>query len=453
MKIRNRLTLISSLVLGITFTLAIPFLYLIFTNSTDKIIYNKLENTCWIAGIFYLEEDELSKPEHEKVEAQFLNVITDAEVRIYDSMNLIAFGTKIPDLNIDADILDKVREQKKYHFKRGLDYYFGIFYPDNQGDFVVIIKETNQLVAGQRENLLLILLSAFLVGLLLIIVLSRTLANIAYKPLSDVIKQVNQIQPHSLHDRLKPTGTNDEIQALVDTFNKLLSRLSDAFGFQRNFINYVSHEFKTPLAAIAGNLEILTSKSRDEKEYKITAEEIIQDVYRLEKILNTLQTLSGIQKNNSEKAIIRLDELLWSAMDKITLSHPYVKFNVKMGISPDKEKLMNIIANEVQLEMAVYNLLENAVKYGNLKPINIELIETDNKPVLIITDYGIGIDTADLSCITQPFFRGQNTSETEGKGLGLSVSAQLLEINNIKLSISSTIGEGTAVILRFMDLA
>lgn len=260
MKIRNRLTIISSATFGFVFIIASVLIYSSFYSSSEKVIFNELQKTCLLSAIYYLEKDELPHYEHSAIKEQFEEGIQNYIVRIYNERNTVAYGNKEADRNINHKNLDYIRKHRKLSFKSNNHFYYGLFYNDNQGDFVVFIKTNNEVFKSQTNRLLVIMIVVLFLGLLLIFLLSRFLSQIAYRPITKIINQVNSLEMNSLNNPILSSNTNDEIQDLITTYNNLLSKLSDTFAIQKNFINYVSHEFKTPLAAISGNLEVFAQK-------------------------------------------------------------------------------------------------------------------------------------------------------------------------------------------------
>lgn len=450
MKIRNRLTLISSLTFGVVFTLASAIVYLVFYSSAEKVIYQQLERYGYLTANFFLEEDEMSRAEHQQVRGQFRNDLKGAGVQVYDLSGKIRYGDEAEDLNIDQALLEQIREQQQLNFKVDNYYYNGIFYPDNQGDFIVIVKEINETFISQAQKLLMIFFIVMLVGILVIIAFSRLLSTIAYRPFTDVIHQVNAIEAASLDKPIASTGTRDELEELIDTFNSLLQRLSQAFQIQKNFINYVSHEFKTPLAAISGSLEVFEQKKRSPEEYSKVVSEVLENVYYIEEVLNSLIILSGVQKRQGIQQQFRIDELLFEILEKLISHYPIISPNVQMQLSPEHEYLMNIQGNAYLIQMALLNLLENAFKYSEGKEaVEIHLLEQQGRLTLLIEDHGRGISPEDLKNIMQPFFRGSNVSGIPGSGIGLSLAVLIFKQFDIEIDIHSELDQGTSVSLRF----
>jgi len=450
MKIRNRLTLISSATFGFVFIIASALIYFSFYNSSEKVVFKELQKTCLLSGIYYLEKDELPNYEHSAIKEQFEENIQNDIVRVYDEYNRIAFGNKQADRNINAKNLEFIRKNKKMSFKSNNHFYYGIFYNDNQGDFVVFVKTTSEVFNSQTNRLLVIMIVVLFVGLLLIFLLSRLLSNIAYRPITEVIKQVNSMELNSLDNPISSSNTNDEVQDLITTFNNLLSRLSDTFSIQKNFINYVSHEFKTPLASISGNLEVFAQKERTPEEYQKVTSEALENVYHIEEILNYLMMLSGLKTIHSENETFRIDETVWNINDQIF--EVYDNQEIRIDLEVADEKLLSVKGSEMQIQLALYNLIENAVKYSNRNPIKISLSEANNQLQITIQDYGKGIQKDDLDLVQQTFYRGKNVGDIKGSGIGLSLATIIFKQNKIQFSITSEENTGTRITLLFPKL-
>lgn len=450
MKIRNRLTLISSATFGFVFIIASVLIYISFYNSSEKVVFKELQKTCLLSAIYYLEKDELPNYEHSAIKDQFEENIQNDIVRVYDEYNRIAFGNKEKDRNINARNLEFIRKNKRLSFKSNNHFYYGILYNDNQGDFVVFVKTTSEVFNSQTNRLLVIMIIVLFGGLLLILLFSRFLSNIAYRPITEVINQVNSMELNSLDKPISSSNTNDEVQDLITTFNNLLSRLSDTFAIQKNFINYVSHEFKTPLASISGNLEVFAQKERTPEEYQKVTSEALENVYHIEEILNNLMMLSGLKTIHSDNETFRIDETVWNINDKIF--EVYDNQEIKIDLEVADEKLLSVKGSEMQIQLALYNLIENAVKYSNGNPIRIALSETNNQLQITIQDYGKGIQKEDLDLVQQTFYRGKNVGDIKGSGIGLSLATIIFKQNNIQFSITSEENSGTLITLLFPKL-
>lgn len=447
MKVQTRLSLFCSLVFGVIFAIISLLIYGLYYNNTEKSVYKGLEKTAYISAFFYLEEDELNISEFEKVRKQFKELVSDSGYQIYAEDNTIAYGALGDE--IAPEILEKIRKQENLSFSVNEYFCYGIFYRDNQGDFVVVAKEKKSVLEEQINLLLGILTASFFIGLFAIIIFSRWVSHIAYRPFSNVIEQVKNISTNNLDVQIDLPATKDELRDLTATFNELLGKISETFVIQKNFVSYVSHEFKTPLASILGNLEVFSIKDRSPEEYKDLSEKLIQQIYQLEEILNTLIIISDLRKDTDTVSQMRLDDLIWEIINKITVRYSNSKVLVDVDILPEDEQLMSVTTDRTQLLMALFNLIENAVKYSLGKTVDIKIYKESGKLGLSITDRGIGIPNDQMENISKPFFRADNSGQMQGNGIGLSIALRILEKNKINYRIESKIDMGTKVSLIF----
>lgn len=452
MKIRSRFTIISSFTFSVVFVIASVITYYSFYSYSEKIVYNELQKTCLLTGIFYLEKDELPENQHILIGQQFRENSLEIVTRVYNNKNQIVYGDKTIDKNINASRLDYIRKNRKLSFKSRHHFYFGNYYHDNQGDFVVFVKKNDTEFKTMTDRLLIIMIMVLIIGLITIYIVSRVLSNLAYSPIKNIVDQVNEIQASSLDRHIITPNTKDDIQELVETYNNLFKRLSDTFIIQKNFINYVSHEFKTPLTAISGNLEVFAQKDRSSAEYKEMAEKVLENVYQIEETMNTLMMLSGLRNNTEMNEIFRVDELVWDINDQLPDIYELKSSPIQIVLEVANDKLLSIKGNRNEIKIALYNIIENAVKYSNGNPIKISLLEIQNQLKIVIEDRGTGISEEDLKFISQTFFRGKNVKDIKGSGVGLSLANIIFKQNNIDFTIASKKDEGTTVTLLFPPL-
>lgn len=449
MKLRDRLTYFASLAFGIVFIGASILIYVIFYNSSERMYFDNLKNTSLLTAFYYLEKDEVSQSEHSSIRQEFRSTIQDASVAIYNEKNQVEYGALYNDPNINSADLEKARAQHKTYFKRGDFFYYGIYYPDNQGNFVVFVKTSSEAFQTQVNTLLLILVVVLCLGLLLIFILSKRLSRIAYKPLRQVVDQINHIDYSNLNQGIATTNTDDEIDELIQSYNLLFTRLSENFLIQKNFINYVSHEFKTPLTAISGNLEVFAQKERTPAEYQKVVKEAVENVYKIESILSNLLLMSGLQRVNTAHTSFRIDEVLWNITDILNSQDPNNQSRIQIDLHIKEPALLEIQGNETLIQLALFNLIENALKYSQPKPVTILLEEQHGNLQIQIQDQGTGISESDLEFISETFYRGKNTANIKGSGIGLSLAKLILEQHHIPFHISSQLEVGTTVILLF----
>lgn len=449
MTLRNRFTLISSLSFGIVSIVTFVVIFFAYYDSTKIFYFEKLRNTALISAIYYLEKDELPKDRHAQIKQEYNHLIQNNRVAVYNQNNEVTFGQNLQDTNIKLHHIQTARNNKGVQFMSDNSFYYGIFYPDNQGDFVVFVKSPNDSFQSQMIRLSVIMLAVLVLGLLAIYFLSRYLSKVVYKPISNVVERINNVDYNNISTAITSTNTNDEIEDLIKSYNKLFGRISESMLLQQNFINYVSHEFKTPLAAISGNLEVFAQKDRTPEEYKAVVRESLDNVYEIENILNNLLLMSGMTKLETSHKQVRVDELIWKIYEKLEPKAKEKHSSIKIQLQVIKPALLEIPGNETLLYLALYNIVENAVKYSDDTPVVITLSEKDSCLNIEVNDQGKGIPAEDLAKITETFYRGKNVDNIKGSGIGLSLSKSIFDHHNILMKIDSAVNMGTSVLLVF----
>lgn len=449
MKIRHKITLISSSIFAIILGLTSVIIFNGFSESSKKIFYRELARTAKVSALFYLEEDELSKNKYTPISDAFYNLNSSEIISIYDENDSLAFDTKPQEQSIQIN-LDDIRNGKINNFQVGDYFYHGLFYEDNQGEFVILVEAENPFFYNQQQYLLLILSIAFLVGMAILVVATNYLSRLVYRPVSNVIRQVNDLNLNKEPLSLVYPKSNDELEELFRAFNALLGEIERTYNIQKNFIDHASHELKTPLAGIINDLEITMLKERSTTVYQEKFKSIFSDAIRLKLILDNLLTLSGLERNKSKNLnLIRVDEVFWEVLEQLSKKYSPERFHVDFQVKPESFELLNIYSNETLLYIALYNFLDNAAKFSSEKIVNINLYINQGRLNLVIQDSGIGISEEELELLAQPFHRGKNAQQFEGNGLGLSIALKIMKLNNIVVQIHSELNKGTHIRIIF----
>ncbi len=451
MKIQTRLSLLSSGFWGIVFIVVALLIFGFYKRSIENSVYRNLEKTAQIIGYYFFEEDEISVNEFQKIKKQY-EKINNPYFEIYDDQNHLKYGTV---RDISESLIDEIRSKKRLTFSTPNFLCYGMYYNDNEGNFVIIVKENKHDVYQYINPLIGILVSAFILGLLVTVLLNRWIAHIAYRPIREAINQVKSMSPGE-NMELKTSGkyVKDELHDLTDTFNKLLRKISDSIKIQQNFVSYVSHEFKTPLAAIQGNLEVFSMKNRTPEEYHKLTQILMEEIHQLQEILDILLIVSDLRKNTDISEQIRIDELIFEIIKRVSDKYPDCSdlIDYTLDITTEHVELLFINIDKTQLFIALFNLIENAVKFSQRKLVHIKLYKRDQRLHLLIQDHGIGIPESQLDEISRPFYRADNTGKVSGMGIGLSIALRILEKNNIHYTIKSEENQGTQITLIFNEV-
>jgi signal transduction histidine kinase len=401
----------------------------------------------YAAANVYLEEDEVSNKVFQGFQKILLEKLPGETIRVFDSLNHPVFIMDSLPSAFQVPLIEKTRKEKTYKSKHNGTYTYGIFYPDNQGDFVILASAPDTIGDTKLQQLGNGLLISFFFCIFILFFIGRFFTMKMLKPINEIINHVNKITDSNLNLRLSEGNGKDELAELSITFNNMLERLENAFELQQNFVASASHELRTPLTSIIGNIEVLLSRERNTYEYKIVLETVLEEAERLHKLsdglLNIAQASSDI--NNIKMEDIRIDELLEESKNTVQNQMSESKMELYFENMPSNHNDLLIKGNRNLLSIAFENLFENANKFSGNKNVRINLINFPESINVTISDMGIGIPEKDLHNLFQTFFRAQNARSFSGSGVGLSLCQKIFLLHNGTLSIKSDLGKGTMV--------
>jgi signal transduction histidine kinase len=296
-----------------------------------------------------------------------------------------------------------------------------------------------------------ILFWSILFSIWLSVLFSYIFSKKAIKPISNIIKNVKAINSSRLSDRLNEGNRKDEIDQLAVTFNEMLTNLEIVFKNQEDFVSNASHELRTPLTVMIVEADYLLSRDRKTEEYINHIAGLVNDLKKLNGLLNSLLELAQINRdNNIQLEKVRIDEIIYSAIHQVKPKYPSRKIIPKIQYPEDDIDLL-INGNSGMLTIAFKNLIDNACKFSN-DDIVIEILIFDKSISISISDKGIGIPPEELEAIYRPFKRGSNVKFKGGFGIGLALVANILELHGAVLKVKSAENAGTQFEIRFKKL-
>jgi signal transduction histidine kinase len=351
------------------------------------------------------------------------------------------------DIIIKTNTLDKIRTGYDVAYKQGNYDVLGTLYFTKYDRFVIIAAAVDLEGIAHLAKLETILIIVCFLSLMLFSVAGWIYSGRALKPISDVVKKVEDISITSLNLRIPEGNGTDEIGKLAKTFNKMLERLETSFGMQKNFIANASHELRTPLTSINGQLEVLMMKDRSAEEYKSSLDSVLDDIKSLIDLSNRLLLIA---RTSAEGPVhlnkkIRIDEVLWQSKEEIMRFNSDYSINISIDESLTDSDQMVVAGDDSLLRIAVSNLIDNACKYSDNHTVDIKFRHIEKLIELDFTDSGIGISEEDREKIFEPFYRGANTISFSGTGIGLPLVNQIIKNHNGSIKLSSQINVGTTV--------
>ncbi len=301
-----------------------------------------------------------------------------------------------------------------------------------------------------RDSLLLMVLLVLLLAALLSWWISRGLL----KPIDNMIVTAQNLQASDLKARV-PVPKESELKNLAHAFNGLLNRLETAFRSQERFVSDASHQIKTPLAILRGEMDVMIKKPRSETEWNQFATSAAQEISHLSKLVEDLLLLAQMDAGGNQFPLTAtpLDEAVFLAMRR--LGSKAKEKNVKLDFQFAEENYESfLVSGHLELlNMLFYNLIENAIKYSPTNSVvSIQLKTTEQTFIVSVTDQGPGLKAEELDRIFDRFYRAPHQSPTEGHGLGLAIAHHLAEIHKASLKVESSPGHGCRFIFEIKKL-
>jgi heavy metal sensor kinase len=322
---------------------------------------------------------------------------------------------------------------------------------DEDGElFYVVVGQSLKDVKHAQKQLLLLLAIANPIALLLASLGGLWLANKAIRPVDRLTRAAERIGRGNLSERVEEPRSHDEIGRLAETFNQMIGRLEHAFERERQFTADASHELKTPLAVLRGDIEVALRRDRTSEEYQRVLQSSLEEIARLTKLTEDLLTLA--RSDNSE-AILELEDV---ELDRLASeARAYIapladSAGVSLSYDPPDSPVI-VEGDQKRLKQLLVNLLDNAIKYtSNGGSAKLSLAVEDSSAVIEVADTGRGIPASAVPHIFERFYRQTDPrdSRVTGFGLGLAISKWIVDAHGGSIEAQSTEGVGTSFIIR-----
>lgn len=455
--IKTKLVLLYLVIFISVFFILNMFIYFQFHNTMineiDRLNYSKAEEIKDI--IQNMSISELNEVIASNIEAgEELGMYYSKQfLQIYDIKNkkIIIKSKNLKDYAFPVVMIKKHNElYKTIHFNEegenesdnDIDRIRYVTLLSDNGKYIIQIGNALNIIEKSEMEILYLMLIVLPIAIALSIVAGIFLTNTSFKPVRNIIDTLHKIEAENLSMRLKRVDTGDEIEDLTKTINRMLNRLESSFNEIKSFSSLASHELRTPLTIIRGSAEVTLRKERDTGEYKEVLINILEEVARLQKIINNLLILSRVESSQLKPNIklINFSNLVEEIQEQAKILAEEKKIVIKLNKDADA---IFINANELRLREMLLNLIENSIKYTDKNGKIVLEFKTDDENLKIeISDNGMGISKKDLPYIWEPFYKGENAIDNS-TGLGLSIVKKIVEYHNGTINVESTLGTGT----------
>lgn len=313
-------------------------------------------------------------------------------------------------------------------------FYYAVKMPDGQ-----VLR-----IGREYASVLWVMVSAFPVLLLMVVILiavcmaaSHYLTEAIVKPIDRIVEDMNHIDESGIYEELVPFTRKIRSQ-----HEEILS----GANMRQEFTANVTHELKTPLAAISGYAELMESGVAKEGDVKRFSHEIRKSAARLLNLINDILKLSKMESGYEEE-LLEIVDLAFIARDTVEmLSVNAAKAGVSVsyhGCATAKVRIGKELAEEI-----AFNLIENAVRYNRRGgEVIVNVLNGENGVLFEVSDNGIGIPKEHQGRIFERFYRVDKSRSKElgGTGLGLAIVKHICDLTNAQLELVSEPDRGTRV--------
>ena len=438
MTLKNRISLLVSLLFTILFGLASTLIFVLYSNFRkeefrDRLQIKALSNIKLLVNVKEVD-DKLLK----MIDQNSINKLYDEKTLVFDSNYKLIYSS-IDDAKINWSIDDlKYLKKNKTFFKQQGDYeVYGVFYDTKDRDFYALISATDDY--GKRKLLFLryTLVISYIFFTCLCWVLTSFMVRKAISPLSVFHQKIKNINENNLDTRVASQNNKNEIDLLANEFNFMMDRIEISYQKQKEFTAHASHELRTPLSRITSQIENSIADPATSEKGKSFLKTILSDINQLTALINSLLILSKVDnKKNENKEVHRMDEILFSAIENLNISYPEFLILFEIEENSNLDTALEINGNKNLLEIALTNILKNACVYSDNKQAKVIISTQNDQLVLSISNTGETLNEEEQKNLFQPFMRGKNSKGTSGFGLGLRIVQRILTLHNASIIYS-----------------
>jgi len=264
------------------------------------------------------------------------------------------------------------------------------------------------------------------------------LVHRALRPVEQITRAAEQITQLNLSDRLPVTRSGDELERLSQALNRMIARLDDAVQNSRRFAADASHDLRTPLTILRGELENLVEDPALNAELRARLASLLEETIHLSRIVEQLFTLTQLDSGNSctDRQHFDLSELARTTAEQMSL----LAEDKKISLTCQASQSVFIEGDRSRIKQVIVNLLDNAVKYTQSDGRILLRVDASNGHALLeVEDNGIGIPADALPHVFERFYRVDKTrsAEAESAGLGLSIVKSICTAHGAEVKVTS----------------
>ena len=441
MKIGNKILIYFSSTVVVLTAISFIIIYFLFAEYREEEFQQqqneKIEYTIKLITEFKQMSEELSR----LMDEQDIHDFYDEKLLVFDSKKDLIYSS-LDDLPIASthEILNSLSPADRWiETKDGAYDLIGVYIENNGNSFYAVSKAYDAFGYSKLYFLRNVLTGIFVAITIIVVLISLYLSNIISKPITKLAENLNKYDLNSETALpIKIDMSSHELKYLTERFNDLLRRTNEAFSFQKNAIHHISHELKTPIAILVSELE-KTKSLTDSADLRSILDSQVNKAKSLGEIINVLLEIAKIESGQEvQRQPLRIDELIFDVIEELDTVYPDFYFEVNYQPDEINESSLLLKANKMLMKQAFQNMLTNCIAYSNNQRAEIKIDCTNNSQLTIyISNLGPTLSKEEGRALFTQFFRGKNSQEKMGFGLGLVLTKKILALFSGKIVYST----------------
>ncbi len=432
MNLKVRLAFLYSLSVFIILLVSGVSIYVLNENFRSAEFKKRLSLEAEESYLLFTSVPQLTNEITEELNQNAINSLPDEELVLFDVNRVPIYQSgnyTIP--QFDPEYFTTARKNGSVSFDAG-ERQAVIIFRRLKGRPVFALATANDIFGRRKmDNLKIVLIFSIVGGLLFSGLIAFFYVKQAMRPLEKLKEKIEKINELNLAARISVKKNNDELTQIARKFNAMLDRLQQAFEQRKSFVHHASHELRTPLANMLSQTEAALSNAHTEAEYKKILHSLKEEQQNLIDLTNSLLTLSRYER--IDPAIhwprLRIDEVLYHTVEFINVIFPKATVAIDFENIPEDEEDLIFEGNESLIRSAVVNLVKNAIQYSANQKATISIHTGEKGITLHFQNTGKQLSTREQENLFIPFFRGENSQNKKGYGLGLSIVQRIIRVH------------------------
>ena len=416
------------LLVGISFV----FIYTLFSEYREEEFQQRQKEKIRTTLKFLTDVEEMNESIAQAMDKITIHDFYDEKLLIYNAEKKLIHSS-IDDLpiSISKTLLNQLSPENPWIETKEEQYdVIGAHVISNGKEYYGISKAYDEFGFTKLYYLQIVLLSVFILISLVVLIVSFYLAKKITSPIryfTDELRTFSIENKEEIH--IPEKETNVEIEIWTKRFNELIKRTKEAFSFQKNAVNHISHELKTPIAILVSNFDKMEKNISD----SALKEQLIQQKERTKSLGDIIQTLLDITKMESptliDKTNFRVDEAVFDLLDELQAVYPNFAFEINYSSADFSDSDLVFCGNKNLIKTVFSNLLINSILYNSSNKSSITFSVDENYIHLKICNAGPLISEKERPFIFNHFFRGENSAGKSGFGLGLVLVKKIIDLH------------------------